>query len=155
MAHHITAIITDAAGAVPLGVKAVALGQDLVIVALEKTLCERLGGGTSEVLPDTSELLPDWELVTPSLIERLRALIPSPFAVVETEYFGGEGTQRAGAWHGETTLVAEQESDDAVNLALEALGVTVGSAHDEWAAVGLERFRSNDDLRAAASPTDD
>lgn len=123
MAHHITAIITDAIGAVPLGVKAVALGQNLVIVALEKDLCERLGGGTSEVAPDASEILPDWERVTPSLIDRLRALIPSPFALVETEYFGGDGTQRAGAWHGETTLVDECEGGDAVNIALEARSV--------------------------------
>jgi hypothetical protein len=140
VAHHINAIVTDAAGAAALAAPGVPLDDRLVLVALTQPLCARLDGSASDVLPG-------WEVVTPRLIEQLRATIASPFAVVETEYFGGQGCQRAGAWHRERTLVAAHESANAVSVALAALGVSRGSALDEWQAVGLVRFRSNDDLR--------
>lgn len=144
MAHHITAIVTSPAGASALARPTVELSAALVIIPLTHELVDALDYRTTAVLDG-------WELVTPSLIERLRALIAGPFAVIETEYFGGTGCQRAGAWSGATTLVEPHEDDNAVNAALAALGVTASTSRDEWDAVGLTRFRSNDALIENAS----
>jgi hypothetical protein len=85
-----------------------------------------------------------------------------PIAYIKTEYFGGTGTQVAVVWqHGivsfgpvATGEDAEQEtslSEGAINRAVRLLGVERGKAIDEFAALGLQRYRSNDDWIAFAA----
>lgn len=65
-------------------------------------------------------------------------------AAVVTGYFGGDGSQAAAAWAG-PDAIAYSECSTAINTALEFLGVCVNGACDEFDAIGLGWFRSNDD----------
>lgn len=67
----------------------------------------------------------------------------TPVAAIITAYFGGEGSQAAAAWRGSETL-AYGEAGDAINKALEFIGVSAGDARDAFDAVGLGWFRSNE-----------
>jgi hypothetical protein len=86
--------------------------------------------------------------------------VNKPVAYVETEYFGGLGTQAAVVWdRGEITLGPHlldtdsfqrgrnmpAMSESPINRALRYLGVHRGDARDEFEAIGLHRGRENDD----------
>lgn len=64
------------------------------------------------------------------------------FAIIETDCFGGIGTQCAVAFEGEDRLTPDQAS---INQALAALGVRAASDRDEFDVIGLGRFRSHPD----------
>lgn len=70
-------------------------------------------------------------------------------AYVETEYFGGIGTQTAAVWDcGVQRMPLTTADAGVINAALHLLGVRPDAATDEFAAVGFDRVRSNDDWRA-------
>ena len=140
MAHNISVVVGDAAAiasaARQLGCSWVPLPPAIALIPFD-----RLATGDPSIAPFVT--------FTPSVLGHLRDALPR-FGYVETEYFGGTGTQRAGAWDRERVLVAPREAPGSVvNEVLRALGVTAGDAHDEWDAIGLVRFRGMDDLRAA------
>lgn len=147
MTHQICAVVTPstARAAERLGTTAVELTDALQLVPMTTQLFDALNDPNSAVVEP-------FFLMTTHMLERLRSAL-DVFAYVETEYFGGSGTQRAGAWRGTKTLVTPQERSGSVNLVLAALGVTRGAALDEWDAVGLVRFRTMDALAAAARST--
>lgn len=67
--------------------------------------------------------------------------LPSPrFAVIFTDYFGGNGDQWAIAYEGERLL-----DERSVNTALRELGVVRADGVDEWDTIGLADFRHNPD----------
>lgn len=66
-------------------------------------------------------------------------------AYVETEYFGGDGGQGAIVARGGEIVLGPSKGDGSINAALNLLGAKKAGAHDEFEAVGLGRFRSNDD----------
>lgn len=68
-------------------------------------------------------------------------------AYVETEYFGGDGTQGATVYkHGHCILEPVTAESHVISQALKLLGVTVRPDQaDEFEAVGLHCYRSNDD----------
>lgn len=80
-----------------------------------------------------------------------------PIAYIETEYFGGVGTQSAALWDaGKLTigplsfgpvsnLPVGPRLDWPINKVLRGLGVNHGAQIDEFAALGLGRYRSNED----------
>jgi hypothetical protein len=146
MAHNISAVVGDAAAiasaARQLGCSWVPLTPNVALIPMTDELFDSLATGDPSIAPFVT--------FTPSVLGHLRDALPR-FGYVETEYFGGTGTQRAGAWDRERMLVAPREAPGSVvNEVLRALGVTAGDAHDEWDAIGLVRFRRMDDLRAAA-----
>jgi hypothetical protein len=65
-------------------------------------------------------------------------------AFVATDYFGGEGHQAAGAW-GQDTASPYVVGSGSINTALRYIGAMRGDASDEFEAVGLDWFRSNED----------
>ena len=84
----------------------------------------------------------------------------TPVTYIETEYWGGDGTQAAVIWHrGKVVLRPYMKELDwrqdqvsklavrrgPVSIALSRLGVKVDKELDEYAALGLGRFRSNED----------
>ena len=79
--------------------------------------------------------------------------IPSSSAIavdrmplVETDYFGGNGTQWAAAYYGNTELMPLKEADAGpINSALKAIGVR-SLLTDRFTAVGLGEHRDWDDL---------
>jgi hypothetical protein len=76
----------------------------------------------------------------------------SPIAYIETDYFGGKGEQCAISWSQGTILCGPFRSNEktpfnqrAINRVLQSLGVFRGSSCDEFAALGLDRYRENED----------
>lgn len=71
---------------------------------------------------------------------------------IETDYFGGVGTQSAILFMNRETIGPfKTESSDknkpyAINKVLSMLGVKKQEAHDEFDAVGFVHIRSNDDI---------
>ena len=71
---------------------------------------------------------------------------------IETEYFGGTGTQSSILFmNGETIGPFKADSSDsnkpyAINMVLSMLGVKKQEAHDEFDAVGFGQIRSNEDI---------
>lgn len=76
------------------------------------------------------------------------------FALIETDYFGGTGSQSAAVYRGATEIMAPAgtaigpalRSVGPINRALQLLGVHPNGTHDEFDTVGLGRFRDFDDL---------
>jgi hypothetical protein len=73
-------------------------------------------------------------------------------AYVETDYFGGRGNQSAVVWRDGAIQFGPMRTGDgtslldgAINRALRELGVVRGRATDEFAAIGLNLYRDNED----------
>jgi hypothetical protein len=96
--------------------------------------------------------------LTDDLARQLAVLSAAgPLAYLEAEFFGGAGTQSAIAWQDgkvifgplhtqsqdgeEVGYVTPGRGDMAINQVLRVLGVTAQGVHDEFAALGLGRFR--------------
>lgn len=115
--------------------------------------------------------------LTDSFHDLLRELSRlGPLAYIETEYFGGVGGQGAAVYSGgEVIMEPEWQESRSINRALGRIGVrrhrvTIGvimprpinralrrlgvrrrPVRDRFATLGLEAYRSNDDLRDAAT----
>ncbi len=90
-----------------------------------------------------------WRLSGPvaHVAQALSAL--GPVAYIETDYFGGAGQQAAMVWDaGAVRMPPEQAESGSINIALRLMGVSRGSAHDEFDAVGLGACRNNEDWLA-------
>jgi hypothetical protein len=66
-------------------------------------------------------------------------------AYFETEYYGGLGDQGAVVAKDGKIISGPKEGDGSINSALQLLGVKKENAYDEYEAIGLGRFRSNED----------
>jgi hypothetical protein len=106
-----------------------------------------------------------WEKLSRELASwALRQSVHFPLAYIWTEYFGGSGDQGAIVWRngavefgptatGDDSGYPKSEHDFAINRALQALGADRGKELDEFKAVDLDQYRSNDDwLRAFSKP---
>ncbi len=77
-------------------------------------------------------------------------------AYIETDYFGSNGSQGAVVYSGrEVVMKPEWSHSGPVDRALKLIGVKRGLVGDRFSAFGLGKYRSNDDLIDAASPTGD
>jgi hypothetical protein len=74
-------------------------------------------------------------------------------AYIETEYHGGKGTQGATVYiDGECVYEPITNNSGAISGALKILGITAQAhQHDEFEAMGFDRFRNNDDWIEEAS----
>lgn len=63
-----------------------------------------------------------------------------PIALIETDYFGGAGEQKARVVHGQETPLEKGK----INQALKILGVLRTPEIDEFDVVGLGKYRTND-----------
>jgi hypothetical protein len=74
-----------------------------------------------------------------------------PVAYVETDYFGGAGTQAATVWSkGQRVLRRPRAPSGPVNAALRLLGVAGAGLQDEFDTVGLGRYRETGSWLAEA-----
>jgi hypothetical protein len=126
-----------------LGAGYVELPSGLALVPATDALLERPSTIAATVAP--------FSMLTRDALERWREVVSGDaFGYLETNYWGGVGTQSAAAWRGLETLVEPAMRENAVNDALRALGVVRTFDRDEWDTVGLARFRSTEALIAAA-----
>ena len=63
------------------------------------------------------------------------------FALIQTEYFGGQGSQWATAWNDGLRICPAREGPGAINAALVAIGVAPDKRRDAFDTVGLGRYR--------------
>ncbi len=92
-------------------------------------------------IPPGSHLLPT-EGCCRAIARELTGLPAPRFAVIFTDYFGGNGHQWAIAYEGDRLVVSDHAS---VNEALHALGVFGADGRDAWDVIGFSDFRHNPD----------
>ena len=66
------------------------------------------------------------------------------YAIVRTQYFGGQGTQFAGVYSKGVPKMPVEEGRGVINRALKFIGVNAEGHFDEFEAVGLDMHRSFD-----------
>lgn len=153
MGHSITAMVArlpvDLAAAEQLGLHVIQRPGGFVVLPLWAELvdrwAERLGGeGFRSERP----------LLDALVLERVAKRVLGPealYAIVETDYFGGAGDQAAVVYRGSRQVMAPRVARiGPINAALRRLGVERGASRDEFEALGLDGFRSFDDLLEAA-----
>ena len=139
MGHNIAALIAKA----PVDMDA-AHGLDLpvfvqrgfAIVALFSEHCDHWAEQLGMPHDEPSEMLLD----CPVTHEFARRLGFNHYALVETNYFGGIGTQCAAVFRGRAVEMAPAK--DGINAALRRLGVECQADLDEFDTIGLGRHRS-------------
>ena len=77
----------------------------------------------------------------------------TPVAYIETDYFGGCGTQSAILYRNGTETMFPVTEDCPISRVLAQLGVAKGEHYDEFEAVGLHLHRDNDEWEQAAEAT--
>jgi hypothetical protein len=150
MGHTVTAIIAKNLVAEYLlnthSLASVILVDDLRLIPLEDNDLDALGVEFSHVIPGFAYLSPELSEFCADVSKK------GPLVYLETDYFGGVGTQAAVAfaqglvWH--PTPVS---GEGAINIALQTLGVGVSPGLDEFDSVGLSRYRSTSDWKEAAT----
>jgi hypothetical protein len=114
---------------------------------------------------EAASSLPNFSRLSQSIEDWARAeSVHFPICWIETEYFGGLGTQAAVVWaNGNIALgplpTRSSSTDDqcttsnnAINCALRMLGVVRSGSSDEFDTLGLGQHRSNESWLASVSP---
>lgn len=148
MGHHISAVLIhgpfDEQRALSFNLKPIRLIGGITLLPLEATYCddcsERLG---------VAGFVSDRPLLNCWVVHHmLRAIaLESLFAVIETNYFGGNGDQAAAVYQGGREIMAPAVATiGPINAALRHLGVQASAGLDEFDTVGLGRFRDFDEF---------
>lgn len=142
MSHHVEAIIGTAEVLRTLPPGAYRLGCGLMLVPLMDDTVDALGSTEASDIAEGRF----WKLTRGAQEWLERASLAGPIAYVETDYFGGVGTQAAAVWEAGRLRWGPESGDiGPINDALHLLGVPrVGAGHDAFERVGLQRHRSND-----------
>jgi hypothetical protein len=106
-------------------------------------------------LPDT--IKPFWHLPDKLFQLGINLSAIGPLGYLEIEFFGGTGEQAAVLWDQQEVTFGpylsehnfNQDQSPAINQLLQHLGVQRGNSIDEFAAIGLTRYRSNEDWLAS------
>jgi hypothetical protein len=124
--------------------RVIALNQGLFLLPVTEELYDAL----PEPAETTAELFAgcSFEFMRPKIAQFLLDIAHSErIAYVETDYFGGEGDQGAFVVEGGEMIFEPESGHGTINSVLRRLGATRGDSADAFEAVGLDRFRSNDD----------
>lgn len=147
MAHCITALILkgsfDAAKAEAFDLYGKSLGFDLTLFHIDHyySACWQHLLNTSgklDVVLTGSSVFPD-EIVLAKIARSVSTEVTVAFAIIQTDYFGGIGSQYA------NVFIEEQNADHSIqtiNQALEYLGVIAKAGMDAFDTVGLSGIRS-------------
>ncbi|QGZ95049.1 hypothetical protein [Terricaulis silvestris] len=156
MGHHITGVIAKAeicrALSLKWGGRAIcALEQGFGFLPLDYQNLRSVKDA------DVTGAFEKFVYLTPNLVIAFsEASRECEFAYIETEYHGGAGAQGAVLFrNGAVSWGPVQGDIGPINNVLKLVGVSKGEKHDEFEAVGLVDFRSNEAARTAAlSPQD-
>jgi hypothetical protein len=143
MGHHISAVVLrgpfDAKLAACFNLRPIALSDELTLFPL---VARYVDSWAERLKIEGSRA--DEPLLNSEVVHHLiRTIAPDPlFAVIETDYFGGHGTQAAAVYRGEEEVMApERGRFGTINKALRLLGVKAGEGCDEFDTVGLGQYR--------------
>jgi hypothetical protein len=81
-----------------------------------------------------------YEVVLLDLVREVTGVAEPLFAIIQTDYSGGAGSQWAVAFRGAARLTGETTS---INQALATLGVRAKTPYDEFDTIGLGGYRTN------------
>ena len=147
MAHCIQAIVTkshvaDRIRAVYPQLPSVGMRQGFIILPVDDLFVD------SVTEPQASQSSETWMRLTDAFHDLLRELSRfGPLAYIETEYFGGVGGQGAAVYSdGMVVMKPEWSNSGTINRALKLIGVKSRLLGDRFSALGLDQYRSNDDL---------
>ena len=74
-----------------------------------------------------------------------KKVIIGEYALIETEYFGGAGNQKAGVFEEGEVRVNVQSGEGAINECLRTIGVRAKHGSDEFDTINLAGYRSFED----------
>jgi hypothetical protein len=154
MGHVVNAIVggaavKDAILAEVADARAVSLRKGLFLVPITDELFDALGEQYPNVEDVSSEIF--WKFSGSLAIVLQRMSMHGPIAYIETEYFGGAGTQAAAVWlDGRLLMSPVNARRGPINRALRHLGVRFTWPRDAFQDVGLHRYRNNEDWIAVA-----
>lgn len=141
MGHHIQALVArapiDAAAAATFGLPAVA-ASGFVILGLDAAHTDVWAETLTLPTAAPGPLLLDCAVT--HYFARQVGMIR--YALMETDYVGGHGTQAAGVYDQARVVLAPERAPGSINRALRVLGVERGQHQDEFEALGLGRYRS-------------
>lgn len=147
MGHYIQAIVANEAVAERIRAEhpqlvGVRVAQGFVVLPVDATFVDSVA-----IAHPTAEI-DEFVLLTIGFRDVLTELSRfGPIAYIETEYHGGSGGQGAAVYANRDVLMEPQWSEcGPINLALKLLGVRRRILGDRFSALGLQRFRFNDDL---------
>jgi hypothetical protein len=140
MAYSIQAFITGSTNPnLPrLTLPAVALSQDFILVPITKMLQEKYGISFLPLLEGNNNDHQALCNLGYSVSDGTKV------AYIEAEFFGGEGTQSSMIFENGNIVSDSIVSANAINLALQHLGVARLSFPDEFDALGLGRCRDTE-----------
>lgn len=149
MGHSITAIVirgpADPAALETYDLRPVALGQGLTLLHIDHYYSAywqaRLGLRDFLSAPPDAPCIFPLEGVLVTIAAALTGRAAPLFALIQTDYFGGAGSQWAMAYEGARAL----PGDGMINAALRHLGVRRRAGIDRFDAVGLGEHRSPPD----------
>jgi hypothetical protein len=124
----------------------ISLKQDFCLIPLTDELHDEI---ISEYPPESGEGLEEFILLSPPIQAILANHSQSgPIAYIETDYFGGEGSQSAILYEGGDIKTGPRQSKwpGAINGILRELGVKRTLPYDRFDTLGLGTFRNNDDI---------
>jgi hypothetical protein len=125
------------------GGRLVGLDRGLAMVPLSEALLREIQRSSPVETGGPSEVVEALEFLTPAVELWARELsLGSAVAYIETEYFGGEGYQRAAVWSEGGLHLGPLDGAGSINRALRVLGVEAPPGQEEFDAVGLGRHRS-------------
>lgn len=106
----------------------------------EQLLAEIHASGTPAPTPSIAGA---FEFLAPGVEAWVKVLSAGgPTAFVETEFYGGEGFERAAVWSMGKPALGPLDGAGSINQALRALGVKAPKANKEFETVGLDQYRS-------------
>lgn len=148
MAHNISGIVipgdVDSELAASFNAKLVSLQSGFTAIALRDDYIDLWADRLD--MHDTEASMP---LCDSRVVRHIASTLAGdrPFALIETDYFGGVGTQWAAAYRDNEELVPFAKADAGpINAALKAIGVRSGLLSDAFTIVGLQNHRNWDSL---------
>lgn len=122
------------------GLNVISLPQNFGLVPLNRDLLD----GREITLLDAAEQTGAESSFIPETIAALarKLSVMGKIAYIEAEMFGGVGLQASVVWESGRIVAGPMIEERAINHALKMIGVERGNNIDEFAALGLGRYRS-------------
>jgi hypothetical protein len=146
--HYISAAILhgkfDQESAAAFSLHPIQLSEELTLFPLHDSYVDAV----AEKLAIQEQFLDGPLLNTGTVHHLMNAIAVEPlFAIIETNYCGGIGSQSAVVYRGKLEIMApERDVEGSINRALKQLGVKRSLRNDEFDTIGLGNFRDFDDI---------
>lgn len=147
MGNHIRAIIGKKEAIIPLAkrwkeAETITLPQDFAMAFLTDALWERISGAFPGPEEPNCPFLTGWDGAVSRFLREGSRL--SPLGYIETDYFGGHGTQAGVLADSGAVVFGPEEGEGTIDHILERLGVAPSPGTDEFDTLGLGRYRRMD-----------